>query len=404
MLSSRMEIVRNVTRHKLRSFLTISGIVIGVLALTTMGALAEHFNALIDGGVRYYGGSIQVGPPDGQAAALLPLTKIDEIKQVEGVQAAFPAYYFVAKPGQVSAVNFGPPDGIIAGDPAENGWSSLKTTIASGRGYDPNSSGEVVLGSTISKEFNKRVGDTIDLPVKPADAKPDFVNHTFKVVGILNPTLTAPDGYAYINIADGQMLLKDSIPIAVRDVVDVTKITEGIDVYAKPGTSISELDKIADRINAQVSGVKATKPSQLVDSFKSGGAIFTAITTAAALLALIIGGLSVVNTMFMAVSERVREIGLKKAVGATTFNIMGEFLIEATFIGIIGGVVGYGLGALITIVANATTPPGQSTLFLITLNLTILSIGFATVLGAVAGVLPAWRASRLDPVAALRNE
>ncbi len=77
-----MEILRNITRHKLRSFLTISGIVIGVLALTTMGALAENFNALIDGGVKYFGSSIQVGPPDGQAANLLPMSKIDEIKKV----------------------------------------------------------------------------------------------------------------------------------------------------------------------------------------------------------------------------------------------------------------------------------------------------------------------------------
>ncbi|MFI5282844.1 MAG: ABC transporter permease [Candidatus Dormibacterales bacterium] len=200
------------------------------------------------------------------------------------------------------------------------------------------------------------------------------------------------------------MLLKDSLPIAIRNQIDVSQITEGIDVYGKPGASIAELDKIADAINNQVPGVKATKPSTLVDSFKSGGAIFTAITTAAALLALIIGGLSVVNTMFMAVAERVREIGLKKAVGATTLNVMTEFLLEATAIGFIGGVIGYGLGALIVVVKNATTPPDQSTLFLITPNLTILAIGFATVLGAVAGVLPAWRASRLDPVTALRNE
>jgi putative ABC transport system permease protein len=224
------------------------------------------------------------------------------------------------------------------------------------------------------------------------------------VVGILNVTRTAPDTFAYLNIADGQMLLKDSLPIAVRDIIDVTKIAEGFDVYGQRGTSISDLDKVADRINSQIAGVKATRPSDLVNSFKQGGAIFTAITTAAALLALIIGGLSVVNTMFMAVAERVREIGLKKAVGATTFNIMGEFLVEATFIGVVGGVIGYGLGALITILVNASTPPGQSTLFLITPNLTILAIGFATVLGAVAGVLPAWRAARLDPVTALRNE
>lgn len=399
-----IEIFRNIARRKLRGFLTISGIVIGVLALTTMGALAENFNALLDGGVLYYGSSVQVGPPDGESASLLPLSKIDEIKQVDGVAAAFPTYGFSAKPGTVSVVSFGVPDTIVASDPAESSWSSLKTTFAQGHQLDAITTGGVVLGSTISKEFNKKVGDTIDLPVKPADAKPDFVNHTFTVVGILNPTRTAPDTFAYINTADGQTLLKDSLPIAIRDQIDVTKITQGIDVYGKPGTSISELDKIADRINAQVTGVKAIKTSVLVNGFKSGGAIFTSITTAAALLALIIGGLSVVNTMFMAVAERVREIGLKKAVGATTRHIMGEFLLEAVVIGALGGLIGYGLGVLITVIANALTPPGQSTLFLITLPLTILALGFATALGALAGILPAWRAARLDPVTALRNQ
>src|SRR5437879_11297741 len=186
-----------------------------------------------------------------------------------------------------------------------------------------------------------------------------------------NPTRTAPHPFAYIVIAYGQMLLKDSLPAAIRGQIDLTQITEAIDVYGQPGSSISALDKIADQINAQVTGVKAIKPSTLVDSFKSGGAIFTAITTAAALLALIIGGLSVVNTMFMAVAERVREIGLKKAVGATTYNVMSEFLLEATLIGLVGGLIGYGIGAAITIIVNGTTPPGQSTLFLLTPALTI---------------------------------
>jgi putative ABC transport system permease protein len=398
-----MEMLRNIARRKLRSVLTISGIVIGILALTTMGAIAENFNALLDGGVKYYSSSIQIGPPDGESAALLPLSKIDEIKQVPGVAAAFPGYGFLAKPGSVTVVSFGPPDEILAGDPAENEWGQLKLSTSAGH-YLTGTAGEVVLGDTLSKEFKKKVGDSIDLPVKPSDAKPDFVNHTFTVAGILNVTRTAPDTFAYINIADGQMLLKDSLPIAIRSQIDTSQITQAIDVYGARGSSISQLDAIADSINAQVTGVKATRPSVIVNSFKSGGAIFTAITTAAALLALIIGGLSVVNTMFMAVAERVREIGLKKAVGATTRNIMGEFLLEATFIGALGGVIGYAIGVLITVIANATTPPGQATLFLITVRLTALSLGFAIALGAVAGILPAWRAARLDPVTALRNE
>ena len=400
-----MELLRNIWRRKLRSTLTISGIVIGVFALTTMGALAENFNALIDGGVQYFGGSVQVGPPDGQAANLLPMSKIDEIKQVVGVQAAFAGYSFQAKPGGALVVSFGVPDTIAASDPDENNYSALKLTYSSGHGVTAASRGEVALGYTIAKEFKKKVGDTIDLPVKPTDAKPDFVNHTFTVVGLINETKTAPDSFAYINLADGQMLLRDSLPASLRDTIDVTQITEGITVYGKPGTSLSGLDKIADRINAQVPGVKAFRPSDLVNAFKAGGQTFTAITVAAAVIALIVGGLSVINTMFMAVSDRVREIGLKKAVGATTSNIMGEFLIEAILIGVIGGLIGYALGVLLVVVRNTVFPAADgSTLFLITPKLTAVALGFAAVLGAGAGVFPAWRAARLDPVIALRND
>ena len=123
------------------------------------------------------------------------------------------------------------------------------------------------------------------------------------------------------------------------------------------------------------------------------------------MIALIVGLLSVINTMFMAVAERVREIGLKKAVGATTANIMGEFLFESTFMGLLGGLIGYGFGVLVVVVRNVFFPAADgSSLFLITPTLTAIAIGFAAVVGAVAGVLPAWRAASLDPVIALRTE
>src|SRR5262249_40387003 len=144
------------------------------------------------------------------------------------------------KPGSLTVVSFGIPDEIISTDPAEDGWGNLRVSTAQGH-YLSGVAGEVVLGSTIDKEFNKKVGDTIDLPVKPADAKPDFVNHTFTVVGILNVTRTAPDSFAYINLNDGQMLLRDSLPANLRGVIDVTQITENIDVYGKPGSSLADL-------------------------------------------------------------------------------------------------------------------------------------------------------------------
>ncbi len=396
------EIVRNLTRRKLRSFLTISGIVIGIVALTTMGALANNFNALLDGGAKYIAGYVPVSDASSNGVTgggILPLSKQDEIASVPGVARVFPNVQVVAKPGSLQVVSLGLPDLIQGYDPAENQYAALKTTFASGRWFDPSSSGDIVLGSNFAAEFHKRVGDTIVLPVKPADATPDFVQHTYTVVGVLNRTLTEPDTTAYVDLADGQQLLKEQLPPALQPAFDATLYVDGFDVYGTPGTN---LDQLADRINADVAGVKAQRPSKLVTALIAGGALFTEITMVAAILALVIGGLAVINTMIMAVSERVREIGLKKAVGATTRAVMREFLLESGFIGLAGGVIGFGLGLAVTTAINAVTPASQGSLFLVTPGLAALCIGFALFLGTVAGIIPAFRASRMDPVAALR--
>jgi len=296
-------------------------------------------------------------------------------------------------------VNMGIPDYISSIDPNWDHYSPLKVTLAHGRWVTDASRGEVDLGSAFAAEFHMQVGGTIALPVRPADAQPDFVNHRFTVVGVLDETLTAPDSAAYVSLHDAQTLVGDSLPSALAGRVDPYQIISGVAVYAKPGVN---LDALAERINAAVPTVEALKPSTLVSAMKSGAAVFTVMTTATALLALIIGGLSVVNTMIMSVSERVREIGLKKAVGARTRHILTEFLAEAGLMGLIGGMVGFLLGFALTTLLDAGDASGG--LFLVTPGLTGLAIGFAVALGAVAGLLPAIRAARLDPVAALRAQ
>jgi putative ABC transport system permease protein len=395
------EILSNLARRKLRSTLTISGIVIGIFALTTMGAMAAHFDALINGGVVYFGSNIQVGD-DSQGAggnSFVPLAKVQEIERVDGVAAAFPSVQVSAKPGEVGSFSFGVPDFINSSTPGELQYSAFKTSVAGGRRVQGN--GEVLLGTSFANEFKKKVGDSIDLPIRPKDARASFVNHAFTVVGVLAKTQTAPDTGAYVTLADAQAMLKDQLPPAIRDNIDTTALVTNITVYGKPGVN---LDILAARINAEVPGVKAAKPSEIVSSFRAGGAIFTAITTGAALLALVIGGLSVINTMIMAVTERVREIGLKKAVGAHTGQIMREFLLEATIIGLIGGLVGFALGFILTTLLNLAGAATNLELFLVTPGLAVLAIAFAVALGALAGVAPAFRASRLDPVTALRTQ
>src|SRR5262249_58556334 len=128
--------------------------------------------------------------------------------------------------------------------------------------------------------------------------------HTFTVVGVLSPTRTAPDSFAYVSIPDAQMLFRDTLPATFKASLGATQLAQGFTVYGKQGASPSQLDAIATRINQQTTGLKAQKPSDSVNAFKSGGATFTAITTAAAILALVIGGRSVVNTMVLAVPRR----------------------------------------------------------------------------------------------------
>jgi putative ABC transport system permease protein len=293
----------------------------------------------------------------------------------------FPSIQVAAKPGSFQVVSLGLPDYISSLDPAENNYSAFKISYASGRSLAAGASGEVVLGSNMAAEFNKKVGDAITLPIKPSDANPDFVQHTYTVVGILDKTLTEPDMGAFVSLTDAQQLFKDQLSPALQPSFDQTLYVTGFNVYGTPGTN---LDTLADRINAQVPGVKAQKPSVLVK-------------------ALVIGGLAVINTMIMAVSERIREIGLKKAIGGTTKAIMGEFMLESSFIGLVGGLIGFGLGFAVTALINATMPASQGAIFLVTPGLALLCIGFALALGTVAGIIPAFRASRMDPVAALRS-
>src|SRR5262245_13110645 len=223
------EILRNLLRRKVRSTLTISGIVIGIFALTTMGALAEHFNSLLDTGVKFAGTGIPVGAPDGQQSALLPLTRAAEIARVPGVAAVYPRYSLLAEPGG-SDIQLGAPDMIGNEQRGADAYGMPAMSLASGRDLAPGERGEVVLGAAMASKYGKHAGDTIDLPVRPAGARSDFVNHPFTVVGLLSRTGNPTDQIAFVDDTDARMLLADSLPPTVRKAIDTSTITQGFNV------------------------------------------------------------------------------------------------------------------------------------------------------------------------------
>lgn len=399
---AHLETIRNLARHKLRNGLTIGGIVIGILALTTMGAMAEKTNRLLEGGIAFFQDHVMVS--DARAGAfgggLLQLAKVDEVARVEGVAAAFPVVTTGAKHDSGS-FSFGPPPFVSGTRTGYDRYTSLKLTFAHGRDLAPGARGEVVLGADFARELSAKVGDDISLPVPPKEPREGVESLSFRVVGILDKTLTVPDNAAFVSFEDAQQLLLVRLPAAIRPSIDTSMLTGSINVFGKPGV---DLDELARRITKEVPGVKATPPSELVAQFQAASVIFSAITTGSALLALIIGGLSVINTMSMAVIERFREIGLKKALGAKTGHIVREFLFEAALIGGIGGAIGLILGWTLTTAINASTATQNLELFLVTPRLVVLAIAFSVGLGAIAGLIPAIRAARLDPVTALRYE
>jgi putative ABC transport system permease protein len=394
-----MEILRNLTRRKLRNALTVAGIMIGVLALTTMGAMAEKFNLLFDGGERFFSGHVVVNDPSlsGFGPGLIQVARAAEIDKVEGVAGAFPNISLLAKADEQGSLSV--PDQILGTAPGSERYESFKLTLAQGRDINRAASGEVAFGSDIAREFGVAVGDRITLPRPPKQPKPDYIGHSFRVVGIYDKTLTAPDSFAFVSFADAQRMFGENLPKAVRGQIDVSQLANSISVYGKPGVN---LDDLARRISRDVPSVHAIPPSTLVAEFKQGSLLLTAITTGSAVLALVVGGLSVVNTMLMAVTERVREIGLKKALGAQTGHILREFLFEAILFGAIGGAAGLLLGWATTLVINAWTAGQNLSLFLVSGRLVALAVVFSIGLGAVAGIIPAFRAARMDPVAALR--
>ena len=290
---------------------------------------------------------------------------------------------------------------ILARQPGYDERASYRLSVAEGRALRATSRGEVVLGADLAKELGARVGGTVLLPKPPKEPRPGVSSREFTVVGIFERTFSQPDVIAMVSFPDGQQLLAASLPPPIRDAIDPSTLATGIDAFGTPG---SDLDELARRIPREVSGVKATPPSELVARFRSFILIFTAMTTAAALLALLIGGPSVVNTMTMAVAERVREIGLKKAIGARTGDILREHLLEAVAIGLVGGALGVMAGWGVTAAINAATADQNISMFLLTPRLVAIALGFSIGLGALAGILPAIRAARLDPVVALRAQ
>jgi putative ABC transport system permease protein len=128
--------------------------------------------------------------------------------------------------------------------------------------------------------------------------------------------------------------------------------------------------------------------------------IFTVVVSAVAAVALLVGGIGIMNIMLVTVKERTREIGIRKALGAGEHHILGQFLTEALFYAILGGLLGVGIGMLLTDLAGSILGIEAQ----VSMSAAALSVLFSATIGIIFGIIPAYKASKLDPVEALRQE
>lgn len=212
----------------------------------------------------------------------------------------------------------------------------------------------------------------------------------FTVVGIMERTETVPDQMVVVPIEIARRLMKQP------------GVTHAIAIIP---TDPSQGDALAERINREISEARATPPRESIKNVYQSLLIFNAIMLGGAVMAIIVGGLAIINTMIMSVHERIREIGIKKAVGAEDLDILSEYVLEAAVIGLVGGVIGLTLGWVMASVLNKTVAGALGgELFVVTPRLAFGALVFAVLLGIMGGIYPAWKAARLDPVVALRSE
>jgi putative ABC transport system permease protein len=382
-------------RRKLRSSLTIFGTSIGVFMLVVLGAFAEKANVTVDSGTEYYETRVIIaeakdvnsfGMPSGNRP--LSIKKIDEIKRIQGVRDVAPQVSMLLEANP--QVTGGSPSLLLGGymgtDRTPEEWR-----FSSGQGFSEAETRVAVVGPDLVRTLHAQVGRRISIR-----------GVEFKVVGILDRSFTIFNQSVMIPFPDARELYADSLPRAVRNRVDRDDLATNFLAYT---TTEDSSDAVAERINREVKGVKASGAMETKKAVGQLLDVIGAIMLGVGSIGLLIGGLSIVNTMTMSVLERTREIGIKRAMGASTGRIMREVLAEAAAMSGLGGFLGIGAGMLAVLGINSATAPGWGTvLFMVTARLVIGTAGFAIALGVLAGIYPARRAAHMNPTAALGYE
>ncbi|PIT87616.1 MAG: multidrug ABC transporter substrate-binding protein [Candidatus Magasanikbacteria bacterium CG10_big_fil_rev_8_21_14_0_10_40_10] len=396
--------------NKARSFLTMLGIIIGVMSVVIIISVGAGAQSLILNQIKSMGSNLvgvlpgksdDNGPPASAMGILITSLKYDDIQTLVKESDHITAGSVYVKGAETVAWEFNKIDTTFVGTNADYVIVE-EADVASGHFFtqaDEKSNATVaVIGSEVADElFNGGI--------TPIGQKIKIKKTNFTIIGVMAKRGVSgfenQDNQIFIPVTTAQkMLLGINYVSFARIKIDDAVNVESSMEYAR--LRLRELHNIDDPNNDDFS----------VRSMAQGLEVFTTVTNALRLflasvasIALIVGGIGIMNIMLAAVTERTREIGLRKALGAKNINIMSQFLIETSTITFLGGAIGIVMGVLISIlVALIARQLGYDW----DLSISIFGIILATVVsvgvGLLFGLVPARRASVLDPIEALRYE
>jgi putative ABC transport system permease protein len=400
--------IRALLGNKLRSVLTMLGILIGVAAVISVLSLGSAQAAIVEESFATLGSNlIYVLPREGSVGGMVGQATLT-VGDAEAIARYSPSVVGVAPTAQTYAQ-------VVAGG------ESLNSLIA---GVTPEAEWvdnyAVALGGFITESdyrarsrvaaLGSEVAKTLFGEIDPTGQSIRVAGRQFQVIGVLESRGTGfgfEDMRVYIPLSTLYSTVAASQAGSRGNSVDMISVkVESSDKLESAEQEITAILRDTHRIReGEEDDFRVLNVASVADQVTQVLGILQLVLAGIAGISLLVGGIGIMNIMLVSVTERIREIGLRKALGAKRRDILVQFLIEAGTLGLCGGAVGVGLGWIIVkIMSVIATNLGFSFAAMLSGNAVALAVGVAIGIGLISGLYPAIRAARLDPIESLRHE
>ena len=385
--------VKAIAGNKMRSFLTILGVVIGVVAIVVLVSIGQGANSSVVESIEGMGTNLITANINARRMNPIDLDSLNELAQNEAISYVAP---ISSVSGTVKAGTTTYDDGVVQG--TTPGYESIRNwTVAEGRFLQQpdidNRSFVAVIGSEAATEMygtTHAVGETFSLN-----------GYTLTVVGVL-----AEVGSSASGSNDNQILIPFTLAQRLSNQTSISSFyvsaASSAQVEQAQAAVESYLEKAFENYNTRSFGTQYSvfNQTEMLSTLSETTNTLTLMLGGIAAISLLVGGIGIMNIMLVSVSERTREIGIRKAIGAARSNILMQFLIESLVVSLMGGL----LGLLISVGAVRFLGPVLDMTLVIPVNVAWMAIGFSVFIGVVFGMYPANKASKLRPIEALHYE